>query len=136
MFRGVSGGKPTPSLNLSLWGQQYSLGAVSYHLALGLSLQRNHFVSQFRARGSSYKYDGMRRGVTTSCVRFDAAWNATSMHMVVYLKTSLCVEDAPRLHGSPPSSPDRLVLESTFSGDDSEPDSPCGRRRCDSDAFW
>ena len=52
VFLGVFGGNPTPSLNLSLGGQQYSLVGVSYHLALGLALERNHFVSQFRSRGS------------------------------------------------------------------------------------
>ena len=89
VFRGLHDQPMSPSMTFTM-GASYSLVGVSYHLALGAG-PRNHFVSQVRLRGRWHRYDCMQGGVVTSADAYDAAWHPSSVHMLVYLKSSMCV---------------------------------------------
>lgn len=87
----------SPTLTL---GVEYSLVGVAYHTGCGLNGLPNHFVSQFRSRGSWLKYDCMDGGCTTSSVEFDRHWHANTQHLVVYLRSSLVAATSRRLSSS------------------------------------
>lgn len=130
VFRGAPGERPAPSLKLTL-AAEYSLVGVSYHFAVGGSSTRNHFTTQFRANGTWFKYDCLAGGSVPSSQDFDSSWHSSSIHMLAYLKTSMCVQASAAPSNSadmsPPDSPcgvqrDHFIVPSP-------PDSPCGVRR-------
>ena len=102
---------------------------ISYHLPVGLSAERNHFTSQFRSRECWIKNDCLDGGITSSSPEFNPSWNQASIHVVVYLKTSLTVAaPAPSESGPPSSASERNADDGFNTGTvEDEPDSPSGR---------
>ena len=105
VFGGLYGLPMSPSMTFTM-GAAYSLVGVSYHLALGAG-PRKHFVSQVRLRGRWHRYDCMQGGVVNSADAYDAAWHRSSVHMLVYLKSSMCVAtpgvyEPPQANLAPP----------------------------------
>lgn len=123
------------STNLSL-GAEYSLVAISYHVGVGRD-PRNHFASQLRVRGRWHRYDCFAGGIVTSSDNFDRKWHNTCVHMLVYLKSSLCIATPSSYtlqpaRGSPSGRPRDASSPSTpserpiFHTRDFDPPSPSG----------
>ena len=130
VFRGEGSLPPTPSMTLTLGDVDYVLVGVSYHVAVGSSAERNHFVSQFKCSGAWFKYDCMQGGSTSSSSEFDPLFHAFSVYMLAYIKKSLC-RVASTAYEDPPDSPSSrfALLEGGVypSFEHDEPDSPCTR---------
>ena len=113
---------------------------ISYHLPVVLSAERNHFTSQFRSRGRWIKYDCLDGGITSSSPELNPSRNQASIHMVVYLKTSLTVAaPAPsESDPSPSSSPSERNANNGYNTEtvQDEPDSPSGRNDRDEPASY
>ena len=132
VFRGVQGQPMQASPAVTL-GASYSLVGVSYHVGPSHGV-RNHFVSQIRLRGRWHHYDCLNGGILTSSDSFDHEWHASSLYILVYMRTSLCIA-APAAYGqnqqqnhSAPGSPSGRQDEDVRLAISTAPGSPSRRQ--------
>ena len=125
IFRGLHGQPMATSATFTV-GASYSLVGVSYFVALGGGSRRNHFVSQVRLRGRWHNYDCVNGGVVTSSDTFDGVWHASSVHMLVYVRSSSCVATPAAYDPSSSATPSRNIGTSASRVLRKEPMSPSG----------
>ncbi|CAB1111020.1 unnamed protein product [Ectocarpus sp. CCAP 1310/34] len=124
VFRGLHGRPMSPSMTFTM-GVTYSLVGISCFLALGGGPNRNHFVSQVWIRGRWHKDDCLQGGIVTSSDAFGSGWHVSSVHMLVYLRSSICVATPPPY--APSSATTRSNVGRNACRVQSEPTSPSGR---------